>query len=193
MTTKAYTRMIGDAPSAAQVNANTAAIAANATSTTAAIASNTVAIQTNAAAIAANTARDAQGAVLIVPSNYTPVGDEPDTVVTDANLPNTVSVDNRYVLTNPFGENCEVVAEIYYNNLWSISGWMYPNGPGAYGAKASMASNSSSPSVIVQTGSYKLLGYSRDTGGGQGYAGSYPTSAPCRVWCYPVKLTGGAG
>ncbi len=133
-----------------------------------------------------------EAAVLIVPSNYTPVGDEPDTVVTDANLPNTVSVNNRYVLTNPFGENCEVVAEVYVNNLWSDPGIVYYSSGGSQGTKATIASNSSNPSVIVQTGTNYVATTSAAAGGGSGTSANTPT-APCRVWCYPVKLTGGVG
>ncbi len=171
MTTKAYNRMIGDEPWAAQLDANTASIAS---------------LEVNPSVT--------QGAVLIVPSNYTPVGDEPDTVVTDANLPNTVSISTRYVLTNPFGENCEVVSEVYYNNLWSNTGWVFAQGGSvgySYGAEATIASNSSNPDVIVQTGNKGINADSVNAGGGHGSTG-YVTSAPCRVWCYPVKQTGGA-
>ncbi len=170
MTTKAYNRMIGDEPWAAQLDANTASIAS---------------LEVNPSVT--------QGAVLIVPSNYTPVGDEPDTVVTDANLPNTVSINNRYVLTNPFGENCEVLAEVYTANLWTYSGYTYALGDGGYGTMATMASNSSNPNLIVQTGGTTVVANSASTsGGGYGQGAGDKYSAPCRVWCYPVKQTGGA-
>ena len=150
MTTKAYTRMIGDAPWGSSSE---------------------------------------QGAILIAPSNYTAIGDEPDTVITDPNLPDEIALNSDYILTNPFQENCEVVSEIYLGGQWFNPGLnLETDLSSGYIVESRTSSSSPIPDIIVHTEGYLA--------GGSSYQATFDDSnptAPCRVWCYPIDLTGGAG
>jgi hypothetical protein len=93
-------------------------------------------------------------------------------------LPDLVTVNKRYILANPFGENVpvEVVAEIYHNGGWADVSFGYHASLGGMGTKASYVEGQG---VVVRTGSYAIGTISSYTGGG--IEGTIPATAPCRV------------
>jgi hypothetical protein len=80
------------------------------------------------------------------------------------------------VLTNPFGANVPVIgwAEVFYNNKWSKTGWVYSDFAGALGVDVSYVQGEG---IIVQTGNGIIF----QTGGGHGDTTNI-ASAPCRVF-----------
>ncbi|MGL4614696.1 MAG: phage tail protein [Shewanella sp.] len=109
--------------------------------------------------------------------NATGTGAPHETVVTQ--LPANITINSRYVLPNPFGNNTPVTcwAEVFANGKWSRTGFAFTNG-GGYGTDASYVQGEG---VVVQTGSNAVLGRSNDTGSGHDIATSV-ASAPCRVF-----------
>ncbi|MFH7526473.1 pyocin knob domain-containing protein [Aeromonas sp. A5] len=93
-------------------------------------------------------------------------------------LPPNIAVNSRYVLPNPFGINTPVIcwAEIYFNNRWSKTGWIF-----ASGSAGCIASYVQGEGIVVQTGINYICTYSANAGGGHGLSAN-SISAPCRVF-----------
>ena len=104
-----------------------------------------------------------------------------ETVV--AQLPANVAINSRYVLTNPFGINVPVEcwAEIFTNNRWARTGFMYGSNGSSSGGYGTTASYVQGEGVVVQTGGNAVVTTSSTSGGGHNIA-AVITSAPCRVF-----------
>ena len=104
-----------------------------------------------------------------------------ETVV--AQLPANVAINSRYVLTNPFGINVPVEcwAEIFTNNRWARTGFMYGSNGSSSGGYGTTASYVQGEGVVVQTGGNAVLTTSSTSGSGHNIA-AVITSAPCRVF-----------
>jgi len=159
-----------------------------------AAATSATAAQASASAAAESAASlnyfESQGAVLIVPSDYSVEGDEPATVITDPNLPNEIALNSRYVLNNPTGENCQVNAEVQINGIWfATKTWLDKDLSSGYTIEATTRTTkcSSIPDIVIYT-----KHYSADGGGFKVQFYKDQPKAKCRVWCYPVKQTGAA-
>lgn len=132
------------------------------------------------------------GAVLITASDYVTVGDEPDTVVTDANLGSSVSFSARTVLTNPFQGKCDVEPQILLSGIWTPT-FAGNDSNSAYGFIGGavhgegIVIQTASAGVVIDGSIYSGLNLANLTGL------SAVTSAPMRVWCTPKKTQGGAG
>ena len=110
--------------------------------------------------------------------NATGTGAPHETVV--AQLPANVAINSRYVLPNPFGSNTPVEcwAEVFANNKWSRTGFIYSLNIGGYGTDASYVQGDG---IVVQTGGIAVLTVSHASGSGHGISAAV-TSAPCRVF-----------
>lgn len=104
-----------------------------------------------------------------------------ETVV--AQLPANVAINSRYVLPNPFGINVPVEcwAEIFTNNRWARTGFMYGSNGSSSGGYGTAASYVQGEGVVVQTGGNAVLTTSSTSGSGHNIA-AVITSAPCRVF-----------
>ena len=104
-----------------------------------------------------------------------------ETVV--AQLPANVAINSRYVLQNPFGINVPVEcwAEIFANNRWARTGFMYGSNGTSSGGYGTTASYVQGEGVVVQTGGNAVLTTSSTSGSGHNIA-AVITSAPCRVF-----------
>ena len=104
-----------------------------------------------------------------------------ETVV--AQLPANVTINSRYVLTNPFGINVPVEcwAEIFTNNRWARTGFMYGSNGSSSGGYGTAASYVQGEGVVVQTGGNAVVTTSSTSGSGHNIA-AVITSAPCRVF-----------
>lgn len=104
-----------------------------------------------------------------------------ETVV--AQLPANVAINSRYVLPNPFGINVPVEcwAEIFTNNRWARTGFMYGSNGTSSGGYGTAASYVQGEGVVVQTGGNAVLTTSSTSGSGHNIA-AVITSAPCRVF-----------
>lgn len=104
-----------------------------------------------------------------------------ETVV--AQLPANVSINSRYVLTNPFGINVPVEcwAEIFTNNRWARTGFMYGSNGSSSGGYGTTASYVQGEGVVVQTGGNAVVTTSINSGSGHNTF-AVITSAPCRVF-----------
>lgn len=104
-----------------------------------------------------------------------------ETVV--AQLPANVAINSRYVLTNPFGINVPVEcwAEIFTNNRWARTGFMYGSNGSSSGGYGTTASYVQGEGIVVQTGGNAVLTTSSTSGSGHNIA-AVITSAPCRVF-----------
>lgn len=104
-----------------------------------------------------------------------------ETVV--AQLPANVTINSRYVLPNPFGINVPVEcwAEIFTNNRWARTGFMYGSNGTSSGGYGTAASYVQGEGVVVQTGGNAVLTTSSTSGSGHNIA-AVITSAPCRVF-----------
>ncbi|MGN5044154.1 prophage tail fiber N-terminal domain-containing protein [Aeromonas sp. 3P] len=111
--------------------------------------------------------------------NATGTGAPHETVV--AQLPVNITVNTRYVLPNPFGNNTPVTcwAEVFVNNKWADTGFVYDSATaGGCGTKASFVQGEG---VVVQTGGSRVCVSSTNAGGGHGTTVAV-SSAPCRVF-----------
>lgn len=111
--------------------------------------------------------------------NATGTGAPHETVVTQ--LPANITVNTRYVLPNPFGNNTPVIcwAEVFAGGVWAQTGFIYTSGSsGGFGAKASYVQGTG---IVVQTGANRLITTSANQGGGHGGSLDVAT-APCRVF-----------
>ena len=104
-----------------------------------------------------------------------------ETVV--AQLPANVAINSRYVLPNPFGINVPVEcwAEIFTNNRWARTGFMYGSDGSSSGGYGTTASYVQGEGVVVQTGGNAVLTTSSTSGSGHNIA-AVIKSAPCRVF-----------
>ena len=100
-----------------------------------------------------------------------------------AALPANITINTRYVLTNPFGANVPVICwvEIFANGVWSDPGYIYDTGSSkGTGVAANYVQGSG---IVIQTGGMALMTTSSAlSGGGHGATGLTVTSAPCRVF-----------
>lgn len=113
--------------------------------------------------------------------NATGTGAPHETVV--AQLPANVAINRRYVLPNPFGINVPVEcwAEIFTNNRWARTGFMYGSNGNSSGGYGTTASYVQGEGVVVQTGGNAVVTTSSNSGSGHNIA-AVITSAPCRVF-----------
>lgn len=104
-----------------------------------------------------------------------------ETVV--AQLPANVAINSRYVLPNPFGINVPVEcwAEIFTNNRWARTGFMYGSNGSSSGGYGTTASYVQGEGIVVQTGGNAVLTTSSTSGSGHDIA-AVIMSAPCRVF-----------
>ncbi len=105
----------------------------------------------------------------------------------DVEHPANVTVNQRYVMQNPFpGWYVTCQTELLYNNVWGSSGeWIYADG-GGYGITAFQYGNDE---IVIQTGSYSLLASSHHDGNSfaldsTNFPGVIPL--PCRVKVWKV-------
>ena len=110
--------------------------------------------------------------------NATGTGAPHETVVSQ--LPANISINTRYVIPNPFGNNTPVqcIAEVNQGGKWFATGWIFTGSGVVYGVSAGYVQGEG---VIVQTAKNYLSGYGNDSGG----VGGQPeaaTSLPCRVF-----------
>ena len=99
--------------------------------------------------------------------------------------PANVSVDNRYVMNNPFpGYIVNTQVEVYFNSQWGDTGWFDYAGNYAIGARSSQLDNDS---IVIQIGNHPncLTTYGNISGSsfGQAYSG---ISLPCRVKVWKI-------
>lgn len=108
--------------------------------------------------------------------NATGTGAPHETVV--AQLPASVAVNSRYVLPNPFGVNTPVEcwAEVFTNNKWSRTGFIYTSG--GIGVDASYVQGEG---IVVQTGGAAVVAPSVNSGSGHSIS-AIVMSARCRVF-----------
>lgn len=97
----------------------------------------------------------------------------------DVNGGAAVGLNQRIVLTNPFGINTPVIvqAEIYRDSMWAASNFVLANG---YGGVGVMASYVNGTGIVVQTGNYAISTNSNNEGTAFGATGNI-NSAPIRV------------
>lgn len=124
---------------------------------------------------------------LLVPSDYTTVGDEGNaTVSTDANLPDNITTASRYVLTNPFGNSsnsCECFPEILVDGIWTPLGTS--RGSTSSDSVGGRVGSVYGTGIVLQTGTLGLSNQDADreyltlTGG---TTNTGINSAPCRIW-----------
>lgn len=90
----------------------------------------------------------------------------------------TVSINTRYVKTNPFGNNTPVIVlgEIYVNGKWSQTGFIYSTN--GYGTHANFVQGEG---IVVQTGGIATVPASRFGGGGHNISTSSSVAYSCRV------------
>ena len=121
---------------------------------------------------------------LVTSTSYSSNGDEPASVVTRSTLPNVITTNTRYVLTNPFGTNVRFRAEpeVYINSKWTpvIGGFA-----GDSDSTGLIAGYMRGEGLIIQTGNNALAQSNASltltlAGTGSGTV----SSAPCRIWCY---------
>lgn len=89
-----------------------------------------------------------------------------------------IGLNQRHIETNPFGIDTPVIvqAEIFYNGVWSDTGFIHEGG--GYGVQANYVEG---VGIVVQTGQSSLLaGAAASMGGGHGQS-STTSSAPSRV------------
>ena len=98
----------------------------------------------------------------------------------------TVAPNNRYVQVNPFGNNTPVicVAEVYYNSIWSQTGFIFNHGANSgYGVQANYVAGEG---LVIQTGSSNLI-ITSSKGGGAHNTSSVNVPSPCRVHVWRVE------
>ncbi len=86
---------------------------------------------------------------------------------------NNIAVNSWYYPEKPYPGECIAVAEIYYENKWGDTGWIYTNG--GYGVNSTISEDT----LIVVTGNSYLCTSDGNYGGGV-FSGN-STSAPARV------------
>jgi hypothetical protein len=108
--------------------------------------------------------------------NATGTGAPHETVV--AQLPDSVAVNSRYVLPNPFGVNTPVEcwAEVFTNNRWSQTGFIHTSG--GVGVNASYVQGEG---IVAQTGGVAVVAPSVNSGSGHSIS-AIVMSARCRVF-----------
>ena len=89
---------------------------------------------------------------------------------------NNIAVNSWYYPEKPYPGECIAVAEIYYENKWGDTGWIYTNG--GYGVNSTISEDT----LIVVTGNSYLCTSDGNYGGGV-FSGN-STSAPARVKVY---------
>ncbi len=95
------------------------------------------------------------------------------------NASGNVVSNTRYVITNPFGINTPIIgfAEIFANNKWAATGYLFAEGTGAFGANMHFVKGEG---LVIQTGSYAVAGVGRTSMGGGGLTAGVLTG-PCRI------------
>ena len=116
--------------------------------------------------------------------NATGTGAPHETV--DGSLGVTVTLKQRIVLENPFGNNTPVIviAEIFANNKWASTNWAYDSAKG-YGVNAGSVQGEG---IVIQTGSSRIMTTASDTSGGGHGATDYVNIAPCRVHVWRLAV-----
>ena len=105
-----------------------------------------------------------------------------------AENPANVTINNRYVMSNPFpGYHVHCVVEVYHKGLWCDPQWLdaYTSNYNAYGVKASDMNDGT---ICVQTGETGVVSLTvRISGNGfYGNGDSHLTSAPCRIKVWKI-------
>lgn len=111
--------------------------------------------------------------------NASGTGAPHETVV--GQLPANISINTRYVIPNPFGNNTPVqcIAEVQQGGKWFAAGWIFTGASNqSYGVSAGFVQDEG---VVVQTAKNYLCGNGED-GGGLGGKQTAATSLPCRVF-----------
>ncbi len=89
---------------------------------------------------------------------------------------NNIAVNSWYYSEKPYLGECNTTAEMYYENKWGDTGWIYTNG--GYGVNSTISEDT----LIVVTGNSYLCTSDGNYGGGV-FSGN-STSAPARVKVY---------
>ena len=93
--------------------------------------------------------------------------------------PATITNNQRIEIENPYkGHNVYAVAEIYFNNVWGETGFVYEGG--AYGIKATQIQGDNIDKIVVQSGGTCVMTWSSSTGNGFNNSENI-VSAPFRV------------
>ena len=93
--------------------------------------------------------------------------------------PATITNNQRIEIENPYkGHNVYAVAEIYFNNVWGETGFVYESG--AYGIKATQIQGDNIDKIVVQSGGTCVMTWSSSTGNGFNNSENI-VSAPFRV------------
>ena len=110
--------------------------------------------------------------------NMNGTGAPHETVVTQ--LPASIVKNSRYVLSNPFGAHTPVEcwAEVFFNGVWSRTGFVSASSDSADGTEASYVQG---VGIVIQTGASSVINQSWRAGGGHG-TNTYAANAPCRVF-----------
>ena len=101
----------------------------------------------------------------------------------------TVTINKRYVINNPFGNNkwasCVTIPQLLHNGKWFQAGWFY-TGSGYY--STGVVSGSMSEGIVVQTGGNLISDGSVYEGNLYGGTGIEPrlASAKCRVLVFYI-------
>jgi len=95
-------------------------------------------------------------------------------------LPDLVAVNKKYLLDNPFGKNTpvEVIAEVFYDGIWSGTRWYYGDSSGNSGGVSGYYVEGVGIAII--TGNVDIMHVQHVTGNPHGASTSIK-SAPCRV------------
>lgn len=103
-----------------------------------------------------------------------------------AAAPANVSINTRYVMTNPFpGSNVIVSAEILTGGAWGPAGFIYA--AGGIGVAAHHYGYPSTDSIVITTGGIGLLSTGFNSGSPHTTAVNVTTPLPCRVKVWKVK------
>ncbi|WP_422444183.1 hypothetical protein [Endozoicomonas sp. ALB091] len=95
----------------------------------------------------------------------------------------TVTINNRYVQDNPFGNDTPALCllEIFHNNKWSDPEWIWS--AGGWGTAVQFVSGEG---IVVVTGNRYIAYNSQESGGA--HTGTFSlTSAPCRVHVWRLE------
>lgn len=93
--------------------------------------------------------------------------------------PATITKNQRIEIENPYkGHNVYAVVQIYYNNVWGETGFIY--GGGSNGVKATQIQGDNIDKIVVQSGGICVMTWSSSSGNGFNNSENI-VSAPFRV------------
>ena len=94
--------------------------------------------------------------------------------------PAIITNNQRIEIENPYkGHNVYAVAEIYFNNVWGETGFVYEGG--SHGVKATQIQGDNIDKIVVQSGVICVMTWSSSAGNGFNTNSNNIISAPFRV------------